>query len=84
MHSVLVRKDDVSVSGLLVTRQCPPREIRRTRVVGAFLDGQSALNLAAARLRQIRHIATISFPQRLVIRREEYASISPYWLEQLL
>lgn len=30
------------------------REIRRrTRVVGAFLDGQSALNLAAARLRHI-------------------------------
>ena len=30
------------------------REIRRrTRVVGAFPDGQSALNLAAARLRQI-------------------------------
>jgi transposase-like protein len=25
---------------------------RRTRVVGAFPDGQSALNLAAARLRQ--------------------------------
>ncbi len=31
-----------------------PREIRRrTRVVGAFPDGQSALNLAAARLRHI-------------------------------
>jgi putative transposase len=29
------------------------REIRRTRVVGAFPDGQSALNLAAARLRRI-------------------------------
>jgi putative transposase len=30
------------------------REIRRrTRVVGSFLDGQSALNLAAARLRHI-------------------------------
>jgi putative transposase len=30
------------------------REIRRrTRVVGAFPDGQSALNLAAARLRHI-------------------------------
>jgi len=30
------------------------REIRRrTRVVGAFRDGQSALNLAAARLRHI-------------------------------
>ena len=35
------------------------REIRRrTRVVGAFPDGQSALNLAAARL---RHIADIWF-----------------------
>jgi hypothetical protein len=32
------------------------REIRRrTRVVGAFPDGQSALNLAAARLRHCRH-----------------------------
>jgi transposase-like protein len=31
------------------------REIRRrTRVVGSFPDGQSALNLAAARLRQYR------------------------------
>ena len=30
------------------------REVRRrTRVVGAFPDGQSALNLAAARLRHI-------------------------------
>jgi putative transposase len=30
------------------------REIRRrTRVVGAFADGQSALNLAAARLRHV-------------------------------
>ena len=36
------------------------REIRRrTRVVGAFSDGQSALNLAAARL---RHIALYQFP----------------------
>jgi putative transposase len=34
------------------------REIRRhTRVVGAFPDGQSALNLAAARLRLIAGIA---------------------------
>jgi putative transposase len=34
------------------------REIRRhTRVVGAFPDGQSALNLAAARLRHIAGIA---------------------------
>lgn len=35
------------------------REIRRrTRVVGAFPDGQSCLNLAAARL---RHIASTSW-----------------------
>src|SRR5262249_30267484 len=35
-------------------RQRNLREIRRrTRVVGAFPDGQSALNLAAARLRHI-------------------------------
>jgi hypothetical protein len=35
-------------------RERPLREIRRrTRVVGAFPDGQSALNLAAARLRHI-------------------------------
>jgi putative transposase len=35
-------------------RSCILREIRRrTRVVGAFPDGQSALNLAAARLRHI-------------------------------
>ena len=35
------------------------REIRRrTRVVGAFPDGQSCLNLAAARL---RHIAGIQW-----------------------
>jgi putative transposase len=30
-----------------------PPVSRRTRVVGAFPDGQSALNLAAARLRHI-------------------------------
>jgi hypothetical protein len=36
------------------------REIRRrTRVVGAFPDGQSALNLAAARLRHIAGIALV-------------------------
>jgi hypothetical protein len=36
------------------TRSSASCEIRpRTRVVGAFLDGQSALNLAAARLRHI-------------------------------
>jgi putative transposase len=34
--------------------ECILREIRRrTRVVGAFPDGQSALNLAAARLRHV-------------------------------
>ena len=40
---------------LLLTTDGPVlREIRRrTRVVGAFPDGQSALNLAAARLRHI-------------------------------
>ena len=42
----------------LARRRCPleriMREIRRrTRVVGAFPDGQSCLNLAAARLRYI-------------------------------
>lgn len=38
------------------------REIRRrTRVVGAFPDGESALNLAAARL---RHIAGIHWSTR--------------------
>jgi putative transposase len=35
------------------------REIRRrTRVVGAFPDGQSALNLAAARLRHVAGTAS--------------------------
>jgi len=40
------------------------REIRRrTRVVGAFPDGQSALNLAAARL---RHVAgTVGRPKNI-------------------
>jgi putative transposase len=42
------------------------REIRRrTRVVGAFPDGQSALNLAAARL---RHIAVCDFHCRMYMR----------------
>jgi transposase-like protein len=37
------------------------REIRRrTRVVGAFPDGQSALNLAAARLRHIAGTAWLT------------------------
>jgi putative transposase len=39
------------------------REIRRrTRVVGAFPDGESALNLAAARL---RHVAGSRWSTRL-------------------
>ena len=38
------------------------REIRRrARVVGAFPDGQSALNLAAARLRHIAGTAAVGF-----------------------
>jgi transposase-like protein len=41
------------------------REIRRrTRVVGAFPDGQSALNLAAARL---RHIAGTACSKRILM-----------------
>jgi putative transposase len=37
------------------------REIRqRTRVVGAFLDGQSALNLAAPRHRHIAETAYLN------------------------
>ena len=41
------------------------REIRRrTRVVGAFPDGQSALNLAAARLRHIAGTAWSYFCAR--------------------
>ena len=40
--------------GLVKQSRAILREIRRrTRVVGAFPDGQSALNLAAARLRHI-------------------------------
>ena len=42
------------LSRRFVTSKRILREIRRrTRVVGAFPDGQSALNLAAARLRHI-------------------------------
>src|SRR2546421_7351988 len=40
---------DVGGNGALTLREIR----RRTRVVGAFPDGQSALNLAAARLRHI-------------------------------
>jgi putative transposase len=51
------------------------REIRRrTRVVGAFPDGQSALNLAAARL---RHIAGTRWSTR------RYLDMSPLCHEQL-
>lgn len=45
-----------STGGAFVRKplECVLREIRRrTRVVGAFQDGQSALNLAAAKLRHI-------------------------------
>jgi hypothetical protein len=43
------------------------REIRRrTRVVGAFPDGQSALNLAAARLRHIAGTAWSTKSEHLV------------------
>lgn len=45
---------------------------RRTRVVGAFPDGQSCLNLAAARL---RHIAAGIWSAR------EYMSMAPLYQE---
>jgi putative transposase len=42
------------------------REIRRrTRVVGAFPDGQSCLNLAAARLRYIAGSAVVGASSEL-------------------
>ena len=51
------------------------REIRRrTRVVGSFPDGQSALNLAAARL---RHIAGTRWSTR------RYLDMSPLLQPQL-
>jgi putative transposase len=50
------------------------REIRRrTRVVGAFPDGQSCLNLAAARL---RHIAASQWSTR------KYMNMAPLYAEQ--
>ena len=50
------------------------REIRRrTRVVGAFPDGQSCLNLAAARL---RHIAGTQWSTR------KYMNMTPLYAEQ--
>jgi putative transposase len=41
----------IRTNNLLERLLCDMR--RRTRVVGAFPDGQSALNLAAARLRHV-------------------------------
>ena len=46
---------------------------RRTRVVGAFPDGQSCLNLAAARL---RHIAGTQWSTR------KYMNMAPLYAEQ--
>ena len=46
---------------------------RRTRVVGAFPDGQSCLNLAAARL---RHIATSKWSTR------KYMNMEPLFAKQ--
>jgi len=48
---------------------------RRTRVVGAFPDGQSYLNLAAVRL---RHIASSQWSAR------KYMSIEPLYAEKYL
>ncbi|WP_416203014.1 transposase [Bradyrhizobium sp. WBAH10] len=47
---------------------------RRTRVVGAFPDGQSCLNLAAARL---RHIAGTAWPTKC------YMNMRPLYQPQL-
>ena len=47
---------------------------RRTRVVGAFPDGQSCLNLAAARL---RHIAGSQWSMR------KYMNMEPLYAEQI-
>ena len=46
---------------------------RRTRVVGAFPDGQSCLNLAAARL---RHIASTQWSAR------KYMNMAPLHADQ--
>jgi putative transposase len=46
---------------------------RRTRVVGAFPDGQSCLNLAAARL---RHIAGSQWSMR------RYMNMDPLYADQ--
>ena len=51
------------------------REIRRrTRVVGAFPDGQSCLNLAAARLRYIAGTAWST---------KRYMNMTPLYLQQI-
>ena len=68
---------DVS-TGLLIPVNNPleriMREIRRrTRVVGAFPDGQSCLNLAAARL---RHIAGTQWSTR------KYMNMAPLRVAQ--
>ena len=47
---------------------------RRTKVVGAFPDGQSCLNLAAARL---RHIAGTQWSTR------KYMNMAPLYAEQI-
>jgi putative transposase len=47
---------------------------RRTKVVGAFPDGQSCLNLAAARL---RHIASSKWSKR------KYMNMTPLFAEQI-
>ena len=48
------------------------REIRRrTRVVGAFPDGQSALNLAAARLRHIAGTASKRYLKMKLLNGEQ-------------
>jgi putative transposase len=52
------------------------REIRRrTRVAGAFPDGQSCLNLAAARL---RHIAGTAWSAK------RYMNMRPLYQQQVL
>jgi transposase-like protein len=48
---------------------------RRTRVVGAFPDGKSCLNLATARL---RHIAGTPWSSR------KYMNMAPLYAEQIL
>ena len=47
---------------------------RRTKVVGAFPDGESCLNLAAARL---RHIAGSQWSTR------KYMNMAPLYAEQV-